>query len=221
MGGATFERPALVAHGAGNQRTALRAAIAAQVDWIEADLWLARGSVVARHEKAVWRLPLLYDMWTVRLAEWPPLCLPELCQVTAGGPRLLLDLKGSNAALVPAVIDALRSGNAIHRAAVCGQNWRLLDTAYSAEPRLQVFYSMETARHLAGLRTRPAGCPPISAASVSDSLLSPEFLDELHERGILTLAWTVNSTARARELPGLVREERESRVMAQWPRSWK
>jgi glycerophosphoryl diester phosphodiesterase len=193
-------RPISVAHRAGNHRASLAAALSACVDWVEADLWYSHGRVLARHEKSIWRSPVLYDKWTLRLAERPLLSLPELCEATAGGPELFLDFKGSNGGLPQAVIAQLRAADALDRAAVCGQNWRLLDAVRELEPGLPVFYSLQTARQVFELRNRPAEAPPVVAASVWEGLLTDVFIRELRERDIQIFAWTVNGAERAIQL---------------------
>jgi len=198
-----LERPVFVAHRAGNRRSSLRAATDAGVDYVEADLWWWRGRIVARHEKAVWRSPILYDKWKLGIADRPALCLPEICAATKPGPGLLLDLKGSRCALVPAIVKTLRDQAAVGRAAICGQNWRLLDTAYELEPRLSAFYSLETPRQLGELHQRPVQGPPVRAVSVWEGMLTPQLIAEFHEREIAIYAWTVNRIERARELVAL------------------
>jgi len=200
MNVAEFERPISLAHRAGNRRSSLRAAIGAGVDCIEADVWWWRGCIVARHEKTVWHSPILYDKWRLGIAERPPLCLPELCAATEAGPCLFLDLKGTNGALVPAVVETLRDQAALGRAAICGQNWRLLDAAYELEPRLSACYSLETSKQLAALQNRPDTAPPVRAVSVWEGLLTPQLMAALRERQLAIYAWTVNVVERAREL---------------------
>src|SRR5437016_1244187 len=88
--------PARIAHRAGNDRLALQRALAADIDWIEADIWWHYGRVVARHDRALWRLPVVYGNWRLHVQLRRPLYLSELLQSTAHGPKLLLDYKGLN-----------------------------------------------------------------------------------------------------------------------------
>jgi glycerophosphoryl diester phosphodiesterase len=192
--------PVRIAHGAGNHRGSLRAAVAAGVDMIEADVWLVGGQIVARHEKAFWRLPVLYDKWSVRLAERPPLYLPEICAATANGPELLLDLKGHGEALSRRLVAVLQQLDAVDRVAICSQDWRLLDAARAIEPRLRSYYSFETQSQLRELRARSDQPPAIAGVSVWEGLLTPELIGELAGRGLQSFAWTVNSPERATEL---------------------
>src|SRR5579885_1519857 len=137
-----------IAHRAGNDRTALQRAIEAGVDWIEIDLWYAWGRLVARHERGVWRLPVVYDKWHVRLLRERLLGLDDLIEITAGGPRLFIDLKGTSPRLPEAVVRTLRRQGACDRAAVCGQYWPPLDAVGAAEPRIRVFHSLGRPEHV-------------------------------------------------------------------------
>lgn len=193
-------RPARIAHRGGNTRIALRKALAANVDWIEADIWWHYGRLIAQHARPLWPLPLTYDKWCLGLALQRPLLLPELIDATRGGPQLLLDFKGTSAQLAPAVAEAVQRQGAISRAAVCGQEWPVLEAAARLEPSLRVFHSFESVGQVLAMRRRPAAAPPIWAASVAHWLLTPELMQEFEQRGVEVFAWTVNDPARAREL---------------------
>src|SRR5687767_811478 len=93
-------RPVRIAHRGGNGRMALRAALAAQVDWLEVDVWWHHGRIVARHDAALWRLPVTYGRKRIGLMPLRPITLDELLDAVEGtDTRLLLDLKGIAAAL--------------------------------------------------------------------------------------------------------------------------
>jgi glycerophosphoryl diester phosphodiesterase len=156
--------------------------------------------LIARHENRVWKLPIVYDKWKVGVLSRRPLYLPELCERARGGPRLLLDLKGKSARLVPDLIKTLREQRAIQNAALCGQDWSLLDQAKALEPNLSIYYSFGSHQHIDAMRRRPSTAPRVAAASVWERLLTDQLLAELHERKIAVLAWTVNVPERAREL---------------------
>lgn len=189
-----------IAHRAGNGRASLGRAVVAGVDWIETDIWLHRGRIVARHEKALGRLPILYDKWKIGVAARRPLYLPELGAALSTGPGLLLDFKGTHPSLPTRVIESLRCQGMLERAAICGQEWQLLDAARRLEPAVRTFYSLETPRQLARfLAPQQAALAP-KGASIWEGLLTPAIIAELRERDIDVLAWTVNSPERARDL---------------------
>src|SRR5713226_9441595 len=116
-----------VAHRAGNNRRSIRAALDAGADWIEVDLWYSWGRLVARHERGIGRLPIVYDSWRIRVLRETMVELDELLRLTADGPRLFIDVKGTDSRLPSAIVDALRRHDAVERAAVCGQFWPPLD----------------------------------------------------------------------------------------------
>jgi glycerophosphoryl diester phosphodiesterase len=189
-----------IAHRAGNDRALLLRAAEAGADWVEADIWWQRGELVARHERALWRLPLRYDEWRLGIAIRPALRLPQICDLLTGGPQLLIDFKGSARRLPAAVIACLRARDAVDRCAVCGQDWPALDEAVRLEPRLRAFYSLGTEQQLTALLRGSTGTREVRAVSCAEFLLTPPVLAELRDRRIAILAWTVNHRARAEEL---------------------
>jgi len=191
---------ARIAHRAGNAEESLRLAITAGVDWIETDLWYAYGRLHARHERGVWRLPLLVDKWNVRVVRSPQIRLGEILPITAGGPRLFLDLKGTDRRLPAAVIETLRRHDALDRAAVCGQYWPLLDEVRRLEPRVQVFHSLGRVEHVAGYAHRLEQGTSREGVSVANWLLTPELIGRCKQNGIKLFAWTVNECERAVQL---------------------
>jgi glycerophosphoryl diester phosphodiesterase len=193
----------LVAHRGGNTRTALRAALAAGVDWLEVDVWWHYGRVVARHDAAVWRLPVTYSRRRIGLMPLQPVTLDELLDAIEGSPaRLLLDLKGSAAALPVALAEGLHRRGALGRTALCGQQWAPLDAARQTEPGVEVFFSLGREEHYpAYLRRLEAGTAP-ARISIRHNLVTPERVAELHRRGVTLFSWTVNDPVRAHEMVG-------------------
>lgn len=193
--------PLLVAHRGGNTRKALRAALAARVDWLEIDVWWHHGRIVARHDPALWRLPVTYNRWRVGLMPLRPITLDELLDAVAGTPtRLLLDLKGNTAALPVALAEGLRRRGALDRAALCGQEWGPLDIARDIEPGLSVMFSLGQEAHYAAYMHRMESGTAPPRISIRHTLLTPERVAELHRRGVHIFSWTVNDPTRAREL---------------------
>jgi glycerophosphoryl diester phosphodiesterase len=180
---------------------ALRAALAAQVDWLEVDVWWHHGRIVARHDAALWRLPVTYGRKRIGLMPLRPITLDELLDAVDGTDiRLLLDLKGIAAALPGALAEGLRRRDALGRAALCGQEWGPLDAAREVEPGVAVFFSLGREEHYpAYLRRLEDGSAP-PRISIRHTLLTPERVNELHQRGVTMFSWTVNDSARAQTL---------------------
>jgi glycerophosphoryl diester phosphodiesterase len=189
-----------IAHRAGNDRRTLQAAIDAGADWVEADVWWQYSQLVARHERALWRLPIRYDEWKLGIALRPALRLEHICNLLEGGPQLLIDFKGSARRLPLDVVETLRQHGATERAAICGQCWPMLDAARAREPALRAFYSLGTEAHLAALRERRPDLPKVAAVSCAEFLLTPNVIAEFLERELTIVAWTVNDIRRAQAL---------------------
>ncbi len=194
-------RPLLVAHRGGNGWLALRRALAAGVDWLEADVWWQGGRVVARHDPTLWCLPLTYSRYRLGLAPIPTLTLEHLLDAAVGaGVRLLLDLKGDAPELPRAIVAALARRDVFSQAALCGQEWGPLDAARALDERVQVFFSLGRAEHLSAYTARLADGTAPRVASINHRLLTPQNTVALKERGVTLVAWTVNDPARARAL---------------------
>src|ERR1700754_1645261 len=143
-----------VAHRAGNTLSGLRAALAAGVDLVEADVHLYRGVLEVRHRKAIG--PRLYwEKWVEvdRRCHLAVPSLPELLATAAGDPRLMLDLKGPSLAVAPRVAEALRQDAPGVPVAVCTKQWAMLD-AFAGEPHVRRILSASDPVQLARLRAR-------------------------------------------------------------------
>jgi hypothetical protein len=187
-----------IAHRAGNGLDTLRAAETAGARWVEADVWAYRGRLEVRHTKTMGPIPLLWDRWRLELANRPQLSLDAVVRSAKSETTLLLDLKGSAAALVPLVsstVDEL----APHRPyAVCSRNWELLD-AYPRGPRVRVLYSVGSAPELRAALQHVAQ-PRTDGISIHARLLTPEVVTGLRERAGMVISWPVNTLALAERL---------------------
>jgi glycerophosphoryl diester phosphodiesterase len=191
-----------VAHRAGNNLADLRAALAAGVDLVEADVHLYRGALEVRHRKAVG--PHLYwEMWT-ELNRRRDLIVPELREVltvAAGDPRLMLDLKGPSLAVAPRVAAEIRAHACGVPLAVCTKQWKMLD-AFGADPHIGRVLSAGDPLQLSRLRARLRR-ERAYAVSIRLSLLTPAVVAELRRATDLVLAWPVDTEAalaRARQV---------------------
>jgi glycerophosphoryl diester phosphodiesterase len=188
-------RPLLaVAHRAGNNLADLRAALAAGVDLVEADVHLYRDVLEVRHRRAVG--PHLYwEQWTeitLRRATAVP-DLPEVLAVAAGDPRLLLDLKGPSLAVAPRVAAAVRAYAPGVPMAVCTKQWRMLD-AFAADPHVRSILSVSDPIQLARLRARLRR-ERAHGVSIRLRLLTVPIVAELRRATDLVLAWPVDTEA--------------------------
>jgi glycerophosphoryl diester phosphodiesterase len=194
--------PFVVAHRAGNDLAALRAAETAGVGVVEADLWLFRNLVDLRHHRAVWRLPVLVDGRDVRRRRRRHLGLRDLLDAAAPETQLLLDLKGIDRRLVRRVLEEVeRHSGRIEHLSVCSRRWRLLDEAHRLHPELRIFRSAGNRRELAALWPvlERAGART-DGVSVRATLLDAPTVERMRAHGLTVFAWTVASAEQARRL---------------------
>jgi glycerophosphoryl diester phosphodiesterase len=181
-----------VAHRAGNNLADLRAALAAGVDLVEADIHLYRGALEVRHRKAIG--PHLYwELW-LELNRRRDLVVPELHEVlavAAGDPRLMLDLKGPALSVAPRVAEELRAHAPGVPLAVCTRKWKMLD-AFTADEHVGRVLSAGDPLQLAQLRSRLRR-QRAYGVSIRLSLLTAPVVAELRRATDLILAWPVDT----------------------------
>jgi len=195
------DRPLLaVAHRAGNNLADLRAALAAGVDLVEADVHLYRGALEVRHRKALG--PNYYwEQWT-EVNRRDSLVVPQLHEVlavAAGDPRLMLDLKGPSLAVASRVAAELRARAPGVPMSVCTKQWRMLD-AFLESPEIGRVLSASDPLQLSRLRGRLRR-ERAYGVSIRLSLLTPGVVAELRRSTDRVLAWPVDTEealARAR-----------------------
>lgn len=183
-----------VAHRAGNNLADLRAALAAGVDLVEADVHLYRDALEVRHCKAIG--PHLYWEWWSEVTRRSAMVVPELREVlavAAGDPRLMLDLKGPSLAVAPQVAEALRAYAPGVPVGVCTKQWRMLD-AFAGDPHVRRILSASDPLQLARLRARLRR-ERAHGVSIRLRLLTAPVVAELRRATDLVLAWPVDSEA--------------------------
>jgi glycerophosphoryl diester phosphodiesterase len=189
------DRPLLaVAHRAGNNLADLRAALAAGVDLVEADVHLYRDALEVRHRKAIGR-HLYWEQWT-EVHRRRDLIVPELREVLAladGDPRLMLDLKGPSLAVAPRVAETLRRYTPGVPLAVCTKQWKMLD-AFAGDPHVRRVFSASDPLQLARLRARLRR-ERADGVSIRLRLLTADVVAELLRHTDVVLAWAVDSEA--------------------------
>jgi glycerophosphoryl diester phosphodiesterase len=180
-----------VAHRAGNSLADLKVALDAGVDFVETDVHLYRGAMEVRHLKNLgpyW----MWDKWElVRRRNAGLIELGEVLTALGGDPRLMIDLKGVDRDLAPAVAVLLREAVPDAPVALCTKNWWMFD-AFAGDDHLRIVPSASNRaalrRLLERLRTRPA-----YAVSIRQTLLTPAVVEELHENAGLVLSWSVDT----------------------------
>lgn len=193
--------PAIIAHGGGNTVALAHDFLHQGADFLEVDLWLRAGQFEARHERRMRWLPLLFEKWYLRRVPGARYGLDELLQETAEHDTgIFLDLKngGVNAAnLLRRVL-----GRTAHprRVVASSQQWLALRSIRELLPEVEAFYSIDVRAKLdlflsvTDRDTRPRG------VSCRHSLLSERTIEQLHAKGLLVVAWTVDDVERARDL---------------------
>src|SRR5690242_20587930 len=117
------DRLITIAHRAGNDPASVRAALAAGVDLVEADIHRFRGVLEVRHWKTAGRALLWERDRIARRRDVPVPVLSELLTAMAGDPRLLLDLKGVAPRLATALVRQLRAEAPGVPVTICTRQW--------------------------------------------------------------------------------------------------
>lgn len=194
-------KPALIAHGGGNTAALASAAITERADFVEVDLWLHHGRFEARHERAMYPIPILIEKWYLRWAPRRPFGLAELLETAAGRVHVFLDLKsgGEEAArLVRRAIDDAGPSGA--RIVASAQQWRVLRAIQAIAPEVDTFYSIDVQAKLDLFLSVSERDRQPKGVSCRHTLLTASVVQRLHERGLWVVAWTVDDLERAEAL---------------------
>jgi glycerophosphoryl diester phosphodiesterase len=181
-----------VAHRAGNSPVALREALDAGVDLVEADVHLFRGGLEVRHSYAVGR-GLLWERGErpVRRRDLTPAELADVLAVAGDDPRLMLDLKGPGLGVAPRVAALLRDRVPESPLAVCTKQWRMLD-AFATDPHMRLVHSASNRFQLNQLRSRVRREPGFGV-SIRLQLLTRDVVAELRRAVGVVMAWPVDT----------------------------
>jgi hypothetical protein len=214
-------RPLRIAHAHGNLRDKIEVATAADVDFIEADLWYRAGEVWLRHERRLGCLPLLYDRrpvgvdsvgpWSLPLfaryylrADINPLRLTELLERSAGKRRLLLDIKDDlgqedGGAYARKLVGILAEAGCEESAIVCGRA-ETLDCVRDVAPHFDVRYTVQRQPQWDSFLRRLKTDPGLRGVSMYHKFLSDSVARFLDENGLEVFCWTVDDPEEARRL---------------------
>ncbi|MCH8050534.1 MAG: glycerophosphodiester phosphodiesterase [Chloroflexi bacterium] len=212
-------QPVRIAHAYGNSRTALRRALAADVDMIEADVWYRGGDVYVHHARRLSPLPLLADkempghplprpafpVWP-GYRVWPhinPLKLDELLQIVGGAKRLLLDVKGRykggrSADFAGAIARRLREHQASSWTAVCGQTYPVLNALRRTDDEIEVRYSLEKPPQWESFVRKMKKHERVRQVCISQHFLDDEKARVLEQNGVDVYVWTIDDPEAAR-----------------------
>lgn len=180
-----------VAHRAGNDLAALRAATELGAHVLEADVHHYRGRLEMRHSKALGPLPFLWDSGEPLVSTAvPQLLLAELLAALDGQSTLMLDLKGPGG-VGPRVADAVHERVPELPVLVCSRWWPGVD-AFAARPWARPVLTARNRAELTRLRRRVRSARSPYGVSVHRSLLTAPLVAELHERVELVMTWPVN-----------------------------
>lgn len=192
-----------VAHRAGNDLDAMRAAVENGADVVEGDVHAHRRGLELRHHKAlgplpwVWdrhggpgRLPLVGDTWDLQPASAFPLRLAALLEAARPGATLMLDLKGAGG-VGPAVLRMLHQQVPDAPLLVCARWWPSVD-AFRGVRWARPVLSARGRSELVRLRRRLDRGPAPYGVSVHRSLLASPVVRALRERVQVVMTWPVN-----------------------------
>lgn len=196
-----LDRPAVIAHRAGNAPRLARQAIDDGADLIEVDLWVHGSVLEARHERALYPLPVFLEKWYVKFAPRRPFDLTRLLRETTGSTPVFLDLKNGPAQtvaeLLHTAIDQCSRGERIFASS---QLWHVLRGVSRSMPDVTLFYSVDVPAKLALFRSVWNRESIAQGVSCNHRLLTRQVVRDLKGRGLLVVAWTVDDEERSREL---------------------
>ncbi len=194
------ERPAVVAHGAGNAFRGLEASVGEGADYVEVDLWVRNGRFEARHERRPLPIPLLVEQWYLRLAPRRPIDLAAVVRRLNGRAGLFLDLKNGGplaAELLRATLDRYQPKVPV---AVSSQWWYILREVAARCPEVSILYSVDVPAKLALFFSVAEHDPVPAGMSCRAELVTPDVVERAHARGLAVVAWTVDDPAQGVEL---------------------
>lgn len=186
-------RPIAIAHRAGNDLARLKEAEAAGADVIEADLWQRLGRLEVRHLKTIGPIPIFWDRWYLASPFVRRPLLHELVSAAAPGTLLMLDLKGWNNRLGPAVQREMARIAPGRPYAVCAQRWSMLEP-FHAMPEAVVVHSIGKKERIDQVMAHISH-PGHAAVSIHQELLTPSVVARLREHAAIVMSWPVNDEA--------------------------
>jgi hypothetical protein len=210
-----------IAHGYGNRRDRLERALAAGVDFVEADARWDGREVWIRHERRLGPLPLLYNNRLAPAHRIGPLgfsagqlwfrldvrrmTLHELIDRTQGRAGLMLDLKAARYSplqryrFMRRLFETLDHANFEQPLTFCGQ-WPLLDAIRDMRPSQPVYYSVDRPFRWVEMGARIRGGDAIPGITLRRELFTAERVAFLRERGVDVFAWDIDTADQAADV---------------------
>lgn len=212
------QRIVRIAHAFGNTREKLAAALAADCDMIEVDMWYRGGDIRIHHERKVSWLPLLIDRvmsthepgrFAVRIGNYfvrPDIGtrrLDDLLKEVAGRKRLLLDVKGHYGTphlnrYVDRLVRSIRRHNAESWVAICGQTYSVLHLIREVAPDFEVRYSIE--RDYQWERFQGLLESGVRQVCMAYGFIDAQKAKLMEDRNVDLYCWTVDDWAAAHRL---------------------
>lgn len=187
----------VVAHRAANCVEAITTTVAG-VDVVEADVHLFHRRLEVRHAKALWPLPVFWERWYLLGRDAPRPLLSEILPLIPEGTDLMIDLKGLDPRLGPAVLRVAGDLIAERGLTVSGRVWRTIDRLRGVEG-VRTLHSVGSPRELRALLRRRGADRP-EGVSIHRRLLSPEVAAALRESADQLWSWPVDDPETARTL---------------------
>jgi len=193
-------RELVVAHRAGNDPAAARAAAEAGADLVEADVHRRRGRLELRHRRRLG--PVLWDREGVALARGAP--QDPAAALAAMGARAepLLDLKGGPPRMAEAALAAARAALGERPVTIASRRWGLLDRLEGA-PGVRRLRSAASPREVRALMRLALAGRLGDGACVRADRLTPQVADTLLRAAPFLGTWPVADAAEARRLTAL------------------
>lgn len=185
--------------------------LALGADGLELDVRLSSdGVVVVHHDRTLERTTGLQGPLAARSAgELSRAGVPTLASVLHRhrDPRVIVEMKDNRPELAQAVVEAVRTADAIERVCLGSFGWRVLREARALEPAIATSAAREEVR-LALYRSWcrwPVKAPRYQGYQIPEfagatRVVSPKFIEHAHAAGLGVQVWTVDTEADARRL---------------------
>ncbi|MGE0230031.1 MAG: glycerophosphodiester phosphodiesterase [Dehalococcoidia bacterium] len=191
-----------ILHAAGNYRESLPLAQLAEVDAIEADVWLHAGDIFVNHARPLGPIPYTLGTDGLRRHDADRVNVAELLAAVDGCAQLVLDLRswfGDPAPDMMRILHPLRDRS--HLLVSC-ESWAIADRMRVWLPDVRVAYSVRSEGQLRRyVQGRMGGRLPPTAVMVRHTLLrSAAEVESLRRWADGVGVWTVDDLGRATQL---------------------
>ncbi len=189
-------RPLIVAHRTGNSVKTAALAIRRGADMLEADIWRYQRRLEIRHLKTMGPVPLLWDRWMLAPGWTRRLELDDLLDATPVNTRMMLDLKGHDPMLAPAIVMSIRERQPERAIIMCTRYWGHLDRVKD-DANVYRIYSIGSEQERATVWSRLESMEH-PAVSIHRELMTPSIARRFADLGVTVLVWSVNTRDEAR-----------------------